>query len=65
MYSFIVLGLIPGTNIQITFSTWIALLVSAVPSYYIVKFWLRYRIFLGQSVRVRIPLHATQLHYRG
>jgi hypothetical protein len=65
MYSFIVLGLIPGTNIQITFRTWIdtaLLIVCIVLSAHL------YRLIKEETqakrLVIRQPLFAQQLHTR-
>jgi hypothetical protein len=61
MYSFIVLGIVPGTNLQIGFSAWLILSGLAL-----VTFRLRHQIGkLAVTVQaVRQPLHASQLHQR-
>lgn len=71
VYSFIVLGLIPGTNIQIGFWAWIALTI---------LFFIGFRIYKGRLTTIisgwwhqfddenyllsRTTLHASQLHRR-
>lgn len=63
MYSLLVLGLIPGTNISISFQVWIALgimLILARPAYLIYQ---RYQLFMVR-LAMRRPLHANQLHQR-
>lgn len=59
MYNFLVLGLVPGTNIQITFKTWLYALAVALLTYNLY----RHTRALG-AVAVRQPLHASQLHNR-
>lgn len=70
MYSFLVLGLIPGTNIQINFWAWIIIMVGLT----VTAYKLRFRV--GRLVSSwwhqfddpethRKPLHANQLHLRG
>lgn len=64
MYNFIVLGLIPGTNIQIGF--WAYLIIFAALAFAFL--FIRYRIHrlgLSEMFAARTPLHATQLHFRG
>lgn len=65
MQTFIVLGLIPGTNIQINFFTSLiilgALFVSIV--YYLIKHITLINKFRKQLL-IRRPLHASQLHTR-
>ena len=66
MYNFIVLGIIPGTNIQIGFYAWIILAITLFTLYYL--FHKRIMDFFNQpqnELEVRTPLHANQLHYRG
>ncbi len=64
MYSFIVLGIIPGTNIVISFETWLVTLVVAL---FIAVRYRRYVQAWGRAadlLPVRVPLHASQLHQR-
>jgi hypothetical protein len=69
MYTFLVLGLIPGTNIQINFYAWIIIMIGLSISVY----RLRSRIVRRLSgwwhqfdeTETRQPLHANQLHLRG
>jgi hypothetical protein len=63
MYSFLVLGLIPGTNVQISFQIWLVMLACSPLA--ILAFALRHRLRraaeLG-SLSLRQPLYASQLH---
>jgi hypothetical protein len=70
MYTFLVLGLIPGTNIQINFYAWIIMMVGLA----IVAYRLRPRVVrlvsawwhqFDDTDPGRKPLHASQLHLRG
>ncbi len=69
MYSFLVLGLIPGTNIQINFWAWIIIMVGLTIAAYrlrprvvrLISNW--WHQFDDESTRQ--PLHANQLHLRG
>lgn len=70
MYSFLVLGLIPGTNIQIGFWAWVVITIGC----YIAFRHYKQRIINHVSVwwhqfddddMIRKPLHANQLHLRG
>ena len=66
MYSLLVLGLIPGTNIQITFTTWVELaLLGAVT--WLVKNRIDVMVSLQALANQQTPrgLHATQIHRRG
>ena len=66
MYSFFVLGLIPGTNFQITFQVWLD--VVELSMLVIGIFWLIHmRLLIPQETEVtrqRLSLPATQLHSR-
>lgn len=66
MYNFLVLGIIPGTNIQIGFYAWIVLMLALfIAAYFIHK---RIIEIINQpdfEFEVRKPLHANQLHSRG
>lgn len=60
MYNFLVLGLIPGTNIQITLRSWIVSVTLALA-------YLAYRLLNSRHLQpqpLRVPLHARQLHRR-
>lgn len=62
MQTFVVLGLIPGTNIQINFQTW--LLITAI---IVAIFWLHRthrRASVSDRSPLRLPLYANQLHRR-
>lgn len=70
MYSFLVLGLIPGTDIQINFWVWIILMIGLVFAAhrlkprvinYVVNWWHQF----DDETTDRQPLHANQLHLRG
>lgn len=62
MYSFFVLGIIPGTNIQISFQAW--LIIAAVITWgaYAAKGRLQQLRLVATPARQ--PLHASQLHQR-
>ncbi len=60
MYNFLVLGLVPGTNLQITFNTW---LYAASLSFAV--YFIAFRLRRPAAATVRAPLHASQLHNRG
>lgn len=70
MYSFLVLGLIPGTNIQIGFWTWMVLMVGLIITFKIYKRRLYRAIenwwhkFDEETDVARKPLPASQLHRR-
>ncbi len=69
MYSLLVLGLIPGTNIQINFWAWIGLMTVLLILFRIygrrvmnfVVAWWRSLDYIDDP---RDPLHASQLHSR-
>jgi hypothetical protein len=62
MYTYLVLGQIPGTNIQLSFQAWAIITIMAIvfaPSVY--------RYFtedLKQDALDRDPMHASRLHLR-
>ncbi len=63
MYTFLVLGQIPGTNIQISFQVWLVILAGLVLA--VMAFTLSLRVrraFKRQAMRLRQPLSASQLH---
>jgi hypothetical protein len=65
MQTFLVLGLIPGTNTQITFRVWLNCLGLFVV--FLCSAWLhsvRKRASLSSFPLARIPLPASQLHRR-
>lgn len=64
MDSFIILGLVPGTGIQITFEMWLQTAASLGLLFLFVRIYqiATYVVPLAPS---RQPLHATQLHRRG
>jgi len=65
MYSFIVLGHIPGTNLNISFEVWIIITIAAFLVLY--RTWPRIQTFFDELEHpkiVRQPLHANQLHQR-
>ena len=64
MDTFIVLGIVPGTDLQITFGAWLKLLEIAAIIYCFIKLKDIHQTLTGQSWE-RVPLHATQLHRRG
>ena len=64
MYSIIVLGLIPGTNISVSFQVWLLVVAAGV----LVSIPVLYRIYKNQT-EIWLPSHypkdANQLHQRG
>lgn len=72
MYSILVLGLIPGTNIQISFWVWIILMIGLVLAFRKYKEQLYSRVgdwwhqFDEENENTgRKPLPANRLHLRG
>ena len=63
MYSFLVLGLIPGTNLQINFQGWLNLLGLSLVAGTLLHVRMR-RSLAAELINVRTPLHASQLHQR-
>lgn len=71
MDSLFILGIIPGTNIQISFELWQHIVIEFFATTIIL--WMMLRIYeffkytdelLLQYEPARRPLHATQLHQR-
>jgi hypothetical protein len=72
MYTFLVLGLIPGTNIQVSFWVWIILMIGLVLVFRKYRSQLYGRISdwwhqfdENNENSGRKPLHANRLHLRG
>jgi hypothetical protein len=72
MYNFLVLGLIPGTNIQIGFWTWIIIMIGLVVAFkrskpYVIEMVYKWWHQFDEDVESvpREPLHASRLHLRG
>ncbi len=66
VYSFIVLGIIPGTDVRVTFSAWAQLVVVVFAFIVTLKIYRKIGPTLVrlEFVPVRMPLHANQLHQR-
>jgi hypothetical protein len=65
MYSFIVLGLVPGTNLQITFQAWLLVLAAVLALIVVIRVSYRLIVQLSmETIDVHQPLHANQLHSR-
>lgn len=68
MYTFIVLGIVPGTNIRITFGDWLQLAVLIFAAIVTIKLYRKLEPLmfsqLNQLQTERSPLHASQLHQR-
>lgn len=69
MYSLLVLGIIPGTDIQISFQMWLEAAAAASFLFILIKGFatlLRRPIEVNEQPAlepaVRVPLHASQLH---
>lgn len=63
MYSVMVLGLIPGTNVQISFVAW--LIITIVLSVGSSIIWLEYKRRQSEIwLPAHYPKHASQLHQR-
>lgn len=63
MYNLIVMGEVPGTDVQITFGVWLGVVGGLTAVY------LGYKLLTGRrqfaTAFARRPLHASQLHQRG
>ena len=65
MQAFFVLGLIPGTNIQINFSFWLIFFMSFVVIAAVIYLNYQRQIrILGRLATLRTPLPASLLHSR-
>lgn len=67
MYSFIVLGLVPGTSFQITFEMWLQCAELLTLTFLLSVLAVRYTNtgragVVADIERLRIPVHARQLH---
>lgn len=71
MYTFLVLGLIPGTNIQIGFWAWLIIMLALLLAFRkakphlmkLIAIW--WHQFDDAEASCRKPLHANRLHLRG
>jgi sulfite exporter TauE/SafE len=65
MYSFIVLGLVPGTNLQITFQGWLLILTAALLLILTLRAGMQQlRSFVSTTDQLHQPVHARALHPR-
>lgn len=66
MYSFLVLGIIPGTNLVITFEAWLVFIDLLLGSYLAYRVWQRHQglMFGPLAIGNKTSLHASQLHLR-
>jgi hypothetical protein len=64
MYSLLVLGLIPGTNIQLSFWAWLIIMPLLAVLGLLLKPYIRHLVEWGKAVPPRLPLSASQLHRR-
>ena len=64
MYTFLVLGLIPGTNVQISFQAWLAIMALLPVAARVLKVPLGRLLEMGKAATPRLPLPASQLHQR-
>ena len=63
MYTFFVLGIIPGTTIQITFQLWLDLVAGLSVIILLTHLFIERRFETEVTLAPdRIPLHARQLH---
>lgn len=65
MYTFLVLGIIPGTTVQITFQLWLQAVASFGASVLVIRLVQTHRhLVVTGMTPARVPLHANQLHLR-
>jgi hypothetical protein len=63
MYTFLVLGIVPGTNIAISFQAWLDILAILACLALVYRKPLR-RLWESSKQAIRRPLPASQLHLR-
>lgn len=65
MYNFLVLGLVPGTNLTISFQGWLVLSGLFITGFVIVRYQLRKRPAKQRLMSIQhMRVHASQLHRR-
>lgn len=64
MYSLLVLGIIPGTNIQLSFQAWLAVAVAVAFAWPKLKAPVLELVELGKAPTPHVPQHASELHRR-
>jgi hypothetical protein len=64
MYSFLVLGIIPGTNFQITFGAWLNIIGLTLVAICMLYLYRRRSSYDYSQTFVRQPLPASRLHLR-
>jgi hypothetical protein len=64
MYSFLVLGLVPGTNIQLSFQAWLIVVTVLLLLAPLIKILLKRLIEFGKATTPSQPLHASLVHHR-
>ncbi len=64
MYSFLVLGRVPGTNLQISFQNWLVLAAVLAFAAIVIKLQITFRSEAYATATSRVPLHASRLHQR-
>jgi len=65
MYAFFVLGLIPGTNIQITFTMWVDAIEFMIAVILAIYLFRRLSHERHLQAPIRSIFHAKQVHLRG
>ena len=64
VYSFFVLGIIPGINIQINFQGWLNLLGLTLVAGALLWLHRQHHLIADELALERLPLPASQLHQR-
>ncbi len=64
MYNVIVLGFVPGTNVQISFQAWLAITIGLPVLFLISRSLIQWLASVRHASFVRLPLPANQLHLR-
>lgn len=65
MYNFIVLGLVPGTDIRISFQAWVIFSMAFWAGFIIARLQMKQRAYFVRLNHVQhMRIHASQLHQR-
>lgn len=65
MYNFIVLGLVPGTDIRISFQAWVIFSMAFWAGFIIARLQMKQRAHFAKLTQVQhMRVHASQLHQR-
>jgi len=62
MQNFIVLGIVPGTNFQLTFDFWLSLAIGLVCLPFVVYVWHRRTALHAAFIALRLAIFIDQYH---